>query len=201
MYCPVGSNRAAKTSPEWPVSSITGDCSALLREPYAAYQHVQASAIVVFSQTASISTYRLDERSILPAAIHYCDGRFTSWLEPKPSCAGRFAVDIAASVCGVEYRRMVVPGVDVCVWRVHRDALVNFLEADLRQATRDPLVHDPSFPTHLHYSHVPAAPSAAPTSPDSAYPANQASPVIGFKTERGRARTSLAPWLLQRPLV
>jgi hypothetical protein len=75
MYCPVGSNRAAKTSPEWPVSSITGDCSALLREPYAAYQHVQASAIVVFSQTASISTYRLDERSILPAAIHYCDGR------------------------------------------------------------------------------------------------------------------------------
>jgi hypothetical protein len=72
MYCPVASNRAANTSPEWPVSSITGDCSALLREPYAAYQHVEASAILV-SHMASISTYRLYERPILPGAIHYCD--------------------------------------------------------------------------------------------------------------------------------
>jgi hypothetical protein len=44
MYWPVGSKRAAKTSPEWPVSSITGDCSALLRAPYIAYQHIAASA-------------------------------------------------------------------------------------------------------------------------------------------------------------
>jgi hypothetical protein len=73
MYWPVGSNRAAKTSPEWPVSSITGDCSALLCEPYITYQHIEASAFLT-SPKARVFTYRLYERAILPGAIYYSDG-------------------------------------------------------------------------------------------------------------------------------
>lgn len=35
MNWPVGSNRAANTSPVWPVNSITGDRRELARPPYA----------------------------------------------------------------------------------------------------------------------------------------------------------------------
>lgn len=52
MNWPVGSNRAAKISPEWPVSSMTGDWSALLRAPYVAYQHIVASALLLSAKTA-----------------------------------------------------------------------------------------------------------------------------------------------------
>lgn len=47
MYCPVGSNRAAKTSPEWPVNSMTGDCSALVRDSYSTCQRMATSAMVL----------------------------------------------------------------------------------------------------------------------------------------------------------
>jgi hypothetical protein len=49
-----------------------------------------------------------------------------------------------------------------CVGCVRCEALVNFLNADLRQAIvlRDPLVHYPSLLTHLHHSHFPAASQA-----------------------------------------
>jgi hypothetical protein len=51
MYCPVGSNRAAKTSPEWPVNSITGDCSALVRDPYSTCQHVDIFSLVLIQKS------------------------------------------------------------------------------------------------------------------------------------------------------
>lgn len=72
MYWPVGSNRAAKTSPEWPVSSMTGDCSALLREPYVSCQHIAASAIV-FPSILYMVTYPSYECAILTLPIHDCD--------------------------------------------------------------------------------------------------------------------------------
>jgi hypothetical protein len=81
MYWPVGSNLAAKTSPEWPVSSITGDCSALLRAPYITYQHIAASAIVT-SQIAGIATYRLNKRAI-SRSIHYRDCRAASRIRVR----------------------------------------------------------------------------------------------------------------------
>jgi hypothetical protein len=56
--------------------------------------------------------------------------RFTSWLEPKAFCAGRFPADIATVTCGV------FPGnkaytVIVSFWCAGVGALVNFLDADL----------------------------------------------------------------------
>jgi hypothetical protein len=45
IFCPVGSNRAAKTSPEWPVNSMTGDCSALVREPYSTCQRIATFSV------------------------------------------------------------------------------------------------------------------------------------------------------------
>lgn len=71
MCWPVGSNLHANTSPEWPVSSMTGDWSALPPGPYAAYQHIAASA-TDFPMLRGC-TYRPYECAILPAAVHYCD--------------------------------------------------------------------------------------------------------------------------------
>lgn len=73
MYCPVGSKRAAKISPEWPVNSITGDCSALVREPYSTCQHVAIFSLVLYQKSVGI-TYRLYQRAICARAIHdgYC---------------------------------------------------------------------------------------------------------------------------------
>ena len=73
MYCPVGSNLAAKISPEWPVNSITGDCSALVREPYSTCQHVAIFSLVLYQKSVVI-TYRLYQRAICARAIHdgYC---------------------------------------------------------------------------------------------------------------------------------
>jgi hypothetical protein len=73
MHCPVGSKRAAKISPEWPVNSITGDCSALVRDPYSTCQHVAIFSLVLM-QKSSVPTYRLNEGAICARAIHhsYC---------------------------------------------------------------------------------------------------------------------------------
>jgi hypothetical protein len=73
MCWPVGSNRAAKTSPVWPVSSMTGDCSALLPEPYVAYQHFEFSDRGL--QDSTRVTYRLYKRAILAGAVRDSDGR------------------------------------------------------------------------------------------------------------------------------
>jgi hypothetical protein len=70
MYCPVGSNRAAKTSPEWPVNSITGDCSALVRDPYSTCQHVDIFSLVLYHKSLVV-TYRLYKRAICARAIHF----------------------------------------------------------------------------------------------------------------------------------
>ena len=72
MCWPVGSKRAAKTSPVWPVSSMTGDCSALLPEPYVAYQHVEFSDRDL--QDGMRVTYCLYKRAIFTGAVGDSDG-------------------------------------------------------------------------------------------------------------------------------
>jgi hypothetical protein len=70
MYCPVGSNRAAKTSPEWPVNSMTGDCSALAREPYSTCQRIAVFSFGTSYQVL-VRTYRLYKRTICAGAVHF----------------------------------------------------------------------------------------------------------------------------------
>ena len=69
MYWPVGSNLAAKTSPEWPVSSMTGDCSALVRGPYYTHQCHTRSTNGQWQQRVRRVTYSLDEGAILGGAV------------------------------------------------------------------------------------------------------------------------------------
>ena len=69
MNWPVGSKRAANTSPECPVSSITGDCSELARGPccWSAYSYILQTWVRVEMAT----TYSLYEGAILSRAV--CD--------------------------------------------------------------------------------------------------------------------------------
>jgi hypothetical protein len=69
IYWPVGSNRAAKTSPEWPVNSMTGDCSALARAPYYTSQNHACSSNGQWQQRVRRVTYSLNEGAILGGAV------------------------------------------------------------------------------------------------------------------------------------
>lgn len=78
MHCPVGSNRAAKTSPEWPVNSMTGDCSALARDPYSTCQRIATFSLGTCVETSSVVTYRLYEGAICARAVDYSYCRASS---------------------------------------------------------------------------------------------------------------------------
>lgn len=121
---------------------MTGDCSVLLPGPYVAYQHIAASAITTYhvvwiQHTARISApfcpVPFDIATALPPRFASDFARFTSWLEPNVSCAGRLGPDIAIVNWWALDWRILAGG---SVHRVSR-ALVNFLEADLRQAIHE----------------------------------------------------------------
>jgi len=155
MCWPVGSNRHAKTSPEWPVSSMTGDCSALPPGPYVAYQHMHLQRLD--SRMPGGCTYRPYECAILPRAIHYCY-RIASQIRVR-LCALDKLTCTERVVCGsLRYGHVGCRLVSLHEsWRVLVivEALVNFLEADLRQDIRTRSTADS--PSLLHHHRYAAA--------------------------------------------
>jgi hypothetical protein len=83
IYWPVGSNRAAKTSPEWPVNSMTGDCSALVRGPYCTCQCHARSANRQWQQRVRRVMYSLDEGAILGGAVGDGEGGAVGRVRPR----------------------------------------------------------------------------------------------------------------------
>lgn len=110
MCWPEGSNRTAKTSPEWPImssvksklqevflveipaSSMIGACSPLVRETYTSHLYISehspfkmtlASSMPSCAWTRS-KTYRLYKRSILAAAIDHGNTAVQVCLAPLP---------------------------------------------------------------------------------------------------------------------
>jgi len=74
MYCPVGSKRAAKTSPVCPVSSMTGDCSMAFRWPCHSHQPLESLAHAYLAGAIG-HPYRFYEGAILRRAVHRGDCR------------------------------------------------------------------------------------------------------------------------------
>jgi hypothetical protein len=120
MYWPVGSNRAAKTSPEWPVSSMTGDCSAVVRGTCCTCQRsVRGSGWACWRTAWMRAPFCAVPLATVRAVLSVASGfaRLTSWLEPKASLAGRFSLDMAGvhwivgalGRCDVSSMRVPVP--------------------------------------------------------------------------------------------
>ena len=69
----MGSNRAAKTSPEWPVNSMTGDCRAPPCGPYSSCQSESLFSWCAFSSKLRSRTYCSYESTILPRSTGDCN--------------------------------------------------------------------------------------------------------------------------------
>ena len=91
---PVRSNFAAKISPAWPDSSITGACSALVRGPYHKVRDTRSSARTVLLTPLIRALFEALRRANAPSEeLMFC--LLTSiWDEPGSSSAGRFSADI-----------------------------------------------------------------------------------------------------------
>lgn len=127
MYWPVGSNRAAKTSPECPVNSMTGDCSAPPRCPYSSSQPTPTCSWCAISQrpqrehTACMSApfcpVPLDIATAVLSRFASDFARLTSWLEPNASFAGRFDWDMFDVVRSLAARSGVRGVAATRLWR------------------------------------------------------------------------------------
>lgn len=90
---PVGSNLAAKISPECPVNSMTGACSPLVRGPYKTISFVQITPRKPLTACTRELLDALRRARALSDEFTFC--LLTSIRdEPASSSAGRFSADM-----------------------------------------------------------------------------------------------------------